>query len=61
MMKRKTVEMHVTVTVPVNISAGTARREVRELINHGTGSFFPAGECVKARKVAAVAAKARVR
>lgn len=53
-MKRKAIHMLITVSVPANMSAAAARREVRELINHGTGwSTIPGYEdSVRARKVA---------
>jgi len=53
MAKRKTLAMLVTVSVPANQSASWARREVRNLINHGVGWTTNAGDTdgVKARAV----------
>lgn len=51
--KRKQVTMKVTVSVPANMTAAQARREVKALINDGAGYLTYQGECVKARKVGA--------
>jgi hypothetical protein len=49
--KRKTVTMLVTVTVPADKSPQWARKEVRHLINDGSGYHTYAGEEVKCRGV----------
>ena len=49
--KKKRVTMVLTVSVPDNMTAAEARREVRYLINDGSGWMTYQGECVKAAKV----------
>lgn len=45
--KRKRITMLVTVSVPRNMVAAHARREVKCLISDGAGFFTYAGEAVK--------------
>lgn len=56
MAKRKTLQVLVTLTVPVGRSAAWARKEARYLINEGVGYYCNAGDedGVKARSVKAV-------
>jgi hypothetical protein len=53
MTENRTLTMLVTVTAPKELSASAVRREVRHLINEGTGWSYSAGEAVKVRSVAA--------
>ena len=46
--KRKRVRMLVEVSIPENMTPEQARREVREMINHGAGYYTNPGEEVKA-------------
>ncbi len=48
---RKTVTMLVTVTIPKDMTAREARREVRYLISEGAGWSTYAGESVKTKSV----------
>ena len=55
MAKRKFINMHVRVSVPADLSAKDARREVRTLINHQTGYLSRLEEgAVKALSVQAI-------
>lgn len=51
MAKRKQITVPLTISYPANMTATEAKREVRYLINTGSGFVTYPGEAVKVRKI----------